>query len=456
VREVPTVTDAPPPAPSVDNPPTATGAGLSEGQWETLRACFHGDLIRASLEKAIRLPAGCSIADVAVSRFWVHARDRFTFEYELALSGSGSSDRRVTLQARWFGTPPEGHPPGGQSEPMSADVREYGLSNVAVWIPELALAFNSVDRDSRLPSVTTLLSPQGFAAQLESWRHEGLCPASGGCIRRVNLTGYRTGKRCTLQAADDRPIMYAKVFRDGRGATVAGYQSQLGRFFSALKGDVGVPEVLACVEGGRIVLSAALPRTDDGDPQPSDCGRLERVLELLARLHGAPVEVQARHTIADEVAILRRWDSAIRHVHPSASAPLSCLLDRVSTLAARGFPAGGDLVHRDFYGRQIVAGPGRLALLDLDTLCRGHGEVDLSTLISHECLDRFARGDVGFAVEDCRSAVAAQYRRHGGRVDHELLEFYLISALARLGAVHFFRRGRRSVSLRLWEAAVHL
>ena len=73
-------------------------------------------------------------------------------------------------------------------------------------------------------------------------------------------------------------------------------------------------------------------------------------------------------------------------------------------------------------------------LLDLDTLARGHPEVDLAKFIAR--LLYFSK-DNKAKLEDAQAAVhrfLEYYQRAGGRVSGERLRFYLLCAMARHSA----------------------
>ena len=122
---------------------------------------------------------------------------------------------------------------------------------------------------------------------------------------------------------------------------------------------------------------------------------------------------------------------------------------------ARSLPSGGmALIHRDFYGAQLLRSDRSLWLLDYDTLGVGHPELDVATYAAHAVLEAAPAG----AVDADRAGQIAgrfvdAYAAAGGRIDRRRLAFYLPCALARLGAIQVVRPIAGTAVEMLWALA---
>src|SRR4029077_18992672 len=116
-------------------------------------------------------------------------------------------------------------------------------------------------------------------------------------------------------------------------------------------------------------------------------------------------------------------------------------------------PAAWSLIHRDFYDRQVLVIPSRIAFLDLDTVCRGDAEIDVANFCAHfvlRGLQWHSRADAFTSLED---EFVTHYRGLRPGTDVNLLSWYRASALLRLACVYSLRPWWHSLTLQLVEAS---
>ena len=99
--------------------------------------------------------------------------------------------------------------------------------------------------------------------------------------------------------------------------------------------------------------------------------------EVLAVLHDANIPTTHVHRVGDELQIACRWVRVLRLLGGEHHLRLRELVVGLAESAKAIHEPGATVIHRDFHPAQVLRSNGRLWLTDLDTLCRGHAELDL-------------------------------------------------------------------------------
>lgn len=149
-----------------------------------------------------------------------------------------------------------------------------------------------------------------------------------------------------------------------------------------------------------------------------------RIALALSKLHRANVPARKRHSIADEVEILRDRLGYVAREQPQYASRIRRVLDGCARLAASLPPPNEQqAIHRDFYSDQLLVSSDRLYLLDFDLYCAGDPALDAGNFLGHvieQSLRTFGDAQplsavaAAFAEEFLRDADAE--RRHAVRV----------------------------------------
>lgn len=402
-------------------------------------------LLSADLD--IRWPGDRPPSVVRVERVWPVGDGRLGVEWSLALAGG----ERCSIQVM-------------PTDARDADLvvakepifRGGVLRGLRVPLRDDGVVLHSMDHDDVLTRLSDGLDSEAMRRRLSShWAPDGKC-ADIAPMLEVRLLSYRARRRATLRYRRGGQHLIGKVFRDDRG-------ERCGQLHFALR------EALFRTTGGRIVVPAALDYLPDlrmlllgwSDARELPAGfapadDLWMLLRALAALHRTAVADLPAFTCADEVEVVERWERTLTRAAPNRTLGLRRLIPiwRLRTPPIQRCVT----VHRDFYARQVLLSDGKATLIDLDTLSRGDGAVDVGNFLAHLWLDALQHaGDVADVrfTDQARESIAA-YQSCGGRLRRVNLRWYWASALLRLGAVHRLRTLTGRYSDALWALAANL
>jgi aminoglycoside phosphotransferase (APT) family kinase protein len=257
-----------------------------------------------------------------------------------------------------------------------------------------------------------------------------LAPAS---VTGIRVTRCKARRRCIIEyALHDGSAAIGKVRAKGADASTHRLHETLcGNGFNDDAPDgITVPKPLALVEECGMWLqrkfrgtpATDLLRTADGPAIAS------RAAEALVKLHGAGVPARKRHTIDDELRILRERLDEVAQSHSQWQERLHDLYDACERLGGALPEARTCGIHRDFYADHVLAGGnGTICLIDLDLYCEGDPALDAGNFIAHvteqalrETGDPSALHDVERAFEDRYVELTDESLRHPIRVYHLL------------------------------------
>jgi hypothetical protein len=321
----------------------------------------------------------------------------------------------------------------------------------------------SPDRDPDLPRAAVFFDPQGLqglllrtAAALRWGVTEGCEEASGAWD--VRLSSYRVGRRCVARVRrrgdDGAQGLYLKMFRRLPTPRHIERLRHLAQLLPSRSGGVvRMPEMLDYLPEERLLITVDVRPASTASHY--DSAARAQAAHVLAVLHAVTCEPDERtHTPLDELETVARWGHVLPLVRPDADVPrLQALHAQLQRSLAPPDEAAMTLIHRDFYHTQLLRSDGEVWLVDLDTLCRGHPELDIATYFAHAMLDAALMECFGTAIGDGLGDFLERYRSHGGVVELHRLAWYLGCALARLGSLHLARGVARSVIANFWNAA---
>lgn len=415
----------------------------------SLSACLNDEQMLDAFRAGLKLPAGWRIERVGVTRLFPNKRRRFTIEYQLALISDDGAERDVNLQGRWSQSGAR-RAFARTSEPPR--LTSSGLLGVGFEMPALSLTVCSPDLDRKLPCLADALHPPLLAARLSGTRTADQLGLDGSLNAvTCEVVNYRRGKRCTLRYRGDTTL-FAKVFRDRRGERLARLQDQMADYLESCGQNLSAARCVDYVDSMRMLVLESLeaPRSRDAEPSGVDDRVAARVL---AAVHGAPIEADATHSPADELAVAGRWLETFQLLNVEGARRFGHLIERLTREWDAYDRGGATLLHRDFHAGQLIARRDGAALVDLDTLSRGDAETDIATYLSHLLLEVITSTGGRTEFGGRARAFLSAYVDAGAEVDETRLRRYAISALLRRGAIQIFRRPRGTASDRLWSAA---
>jgi hypothetical protein len=247
-------------------------------------------------------------------------------------------------------------------------------------MPSLALALDPVEVQRQFgPHLPRLSGVHG-------WVH----------LRAIRVTRYKPGRRCVIEydveverveAAPEATTLIGKV--RARRSGKSGYRL-LKAFWEQGFGDdsqdgISVPEPIGIMSAGRLWLQRKVPGRVATDllTAPDGAALVQRIAEAASKLHRAGVATKRRHTMADEVRILREHLSRLAQAEPRWAERLERLLDASQRLGAAVPEPASCGIHRDFYPDQVIVDGQRLHLIDFDLYCEGDPSLDIGNFLGH-------------------------------------------------------------------------
>ncbi len=303
--------------------------------------------------------------------------------------------------------------------------------------------------DPALPGLADALDPVAATPRLAGvLAGSPLAPRGEVRVLGVDLVKHKPGRRCalvyTLEGAEGRLRLFAKVFANDRGAQIL---TTMARVADAAPPDellvprpVGyVPELKLLVteflEG--IALAPALYAGASREPA-------RRMARAVAALHALDVPLARRWSPRKEARNTREWIVGLTGRGPGAPGRAAGLLESLERRVSELPPGAETPVHRDFYADQVWDCDGRTAILDLDDARTGDPAVDVGNFLAHLALRplQFPETTAGCAL--ARPAFLEAYlERLPAAAEtgfRERVRFYEAASLLRLAGVYAARQ----------------
>lgn len=408
------------------------------------------DGVESWLRAEVTWPEGVSMRGLRLKRLWPSKHGAVTFELAVDVQVFGENTTCV-IQAG----PLERIKP---APPCREAVLDAGwIMNLSLSNTELGISLLSPDRDPRL-SVTQDGQHNCALPKLlcgtQAANFLGL--KDDGSDLHQQVVAYRIGKRCVLRLNNrelsGRPSAFLKSFRRMPTEELLHTYRCLGSCLQQRSdGRIRAPAILDHLPDARVLLfegaeSSAGHLTSNADD-------LCLAANVLALLHAAPMTCSRSHRPKDEVDIAHRWLPILKSSDRQHHKRLLALVERLTKLSER-LPSGVCcLVHRDFYAAQVLRKDEKTWIVDLDTMSMGHPEVDIATFSAHLLLDEIVKGSTDEEAASLVRFFVGAYRNYGRQLCPEHLRFYIMSATARLAAIHATRGLDRQIVARLWRMA---
>lgn len=422
---------------------------------------FDLDAIYEWLKRDIEWEAGIGLQTIRLNRLWIGSHGRVSFELALQtnrhaeanaymLQGGYGEHRSRTKMASTILNPRRSH----------TRAHTYGqrLAGLSLANRDLGVWCCTPDRDRKLRIVADLLDDTRAMPLLAATAAApvlGLERHDAGV--RCEVAAYRATKRCALhvRSSDDAKSrgVFVKVFRRAVSpARIESYSRLRSYLDDRSGGQVGIPELIDSCDKRRFIITAAV--TNEARSLGTSPRDISAAAGALAILHDAPRALASRtHAPIDELQTVCRWIPALRMLGKPQYIRLRELAVALGGLRKTIEASDCVLIHRDFFDSQLLRTDESVWLLDFDTLCLGHPEVDMATFVAHLFLDELVAGASTPEVTRKGASFVEGYRRCGGRVCVQRLRFYVSCALARLGGIHLVRGASAAVVDELWRLA---
>ncbi len=322
--------------------------------------------------------------------------------------------------------------------------------------------------DPRMPLLARALDPE----EVERHLLVRLAGSPGAperlALRAIRTVRYKPGRRCLIEydvevtRRDAPPEVVTLVAKArARGADTATFRLlqalRLRGFDETSPDGVAVPEPVTVIpELGvwlqrkvrGIAATAALA-------EPGGVALARRIADAMHKLHDARVAARRRHTMADELRILRQCLESLRERRPEWAWRLRRLLSACDRLGAATPPRPLRGIHRDCYPDHVLLDGERLYLLDFDLYCEGDPALDIGNCVAHITEQSVrTRGDPG-ALADREAALEDRFVELAGEPARQAVRAYALLTLARHVYVSTQFADRQAFTATLLELCEH-
>ena len=248
-----------------------------------------------------------------------------------------------------------------------------------------------------MPSLALAVDPTEVQKAFASRRLPRLAGEDGFIqAKAVRVTRYKPERRCVIEydVLVERPkapvgvvTLIGKV-RAGRFGK-SGYHLLSAIWDAGFDDDspdrISVPEPLGTISKFRMWLQRKVPGPVVTDLLAAPGAEIlgKRIAETAHKLHGAEIATERRHTMVDELRILRECLSRVTRAEPSLAGRIERLLHKCEQAAADTPESAVCGIHRDFYADQIIADGSHLYLIDFDLYCQGDPGLDIGNFLGH-------------------------------------------------------------------------
>jgi aminoglycoside phosphotransferase len=270
--------------------------------------------------------------------------------------------------------------------------RDHGTS--FAYLPDRGMVVTAFPDDLRVHGLHRLVETDHLRAVIRSAFD---CPdvdlerAEDGSPR-ASIVSYRPERSCLLRCVIQRPthgkhdnqVVYARLYRDHRGAVIHRAMTALWDEMARAPGLLSVAEPLGYEPGARILFQSAVGGNPLGDMAQGDAflDHIGQVARSLAALHRSPLSLERRRFLEDELDWIELMARGVLGVRREAGQRLARILDRLQRTAPREQDEPRCLIHGDFSMNQVMAEPDLVSLIDFDDVAMGDPHADLGTFLA--------------------------------------------------------------------------
>ena len=196
---------------------------------------------------------------------------------------------------------------------------------------------------------------------------------------------------------------------------------------------ISVPEPVGVIPEFRMWLQRKVPGVPATHLLPGEGGPAlaARIAQAIHKVHRAGVPASRRHTMGDEIAILRDRLDRVAVTRPAWKVRLARLMSSCERIGAALPEPEVKGIHRDFYPDQVIVDGERLFLVDFDDHCEGDPGLDAGNFTAH--LTEQALRTLGDpeALRDREEAFRDRFFRLAGGRHRAAADAYALLTLAR-------------------------
>jgi hypothetical protein len=297
--------------------------------------------------------------------------------------------------------------------------------------------------DVELPTVAHALNPDEARSEFKR-RLPRLSGEGKLRLTAIRVTRHKAGKRCVIEydVLVDRPdapketvtvIGKIRARRSGNEGFRLLEKIWNAGFDAQSADGVSVPEPIGVISEfnmwcQRKVAGETATKLLTG---PVGAMLASKIAEAAHKLHRANLATERRHTMADELKILRECLAKVSAVRADLAVRVSRLIvacERAGASVPRPVACG---IHRDFYPAQVIVTGARLWLIDFDLFCLGDPALDAGNFLGH-VIEQALRehGDSG-ALRGFAHAMEKRFVELSGRKTRAAVRAYTTLTLAR-------------------------
>ena len=321
--------------------------------------------------------------------------------------------------------------------------------------------------DAELPTLALALN---FARVREEFKHAFPALSRDGFTRprAIRVVRHKPGKRAVVEydvklrehgVVTERLTLIGKL-RAGRYGN-EGFRLQeavwSAGFHASSPDGISVPEPLGVIADfqmwfQRKVSGVTAEEILSKATKTDRIAFARRVAEAIHKLRCAGVPTEKRHTMVDELRILRECFDKVAVAKPEWADRLANVMAACEILGASVMPPKPCGIHRDFYPAQVIVESARLWLLDFDLYCLGDPGLDAGNFIGHVTEQALReRGDAN-ALADVERALEDRFVELSGERVRVAVRAYTLLTLAR----HIFLSTRFPQRQRLTQTLLEL
>jgi len=344
-----------------------------------------------------------TLQDCRVLRVYPRKGEYFLLEYEMCLL-----DDKGKRVERVFGEL-VGAEAGKQYEVLLKKLKETKRKQISRMVPtnrisclpELGLILRFSGIDEKLSGMKLINKPFLFKPILEQCLSDKREKISGCSIEVLR---HRLRKRCIFRlrfnalneksGKTTRRSLIGKMYPDRRDRGEEVFTAMQGLWengFSDRSQDgIRIPKPIAHIPEFHLLLMEDVPGDywlgleHQGLEQAGVESSIKAAGKVLAKMHRSSLKVPKRHTVEDELKLLREhWIVVASQIHPELSDSLKVAFSKVSHTLDKCRSFEPALVHRDYYEKQVLVDGPKSFLIDFDTICLADPAIDLGNFLAH-------------------------------------------------------------------------
>jgi len=319
-----------------------------------------------------------------------------------------------------------------------------------------------VASDQQMPTLALALDP--VEAQTEFSRLKGMSAHRTVRLQAIRVTRYKPHRRCMIEYEIDVEgpdatfetftlIGKVRAKRFGKSGHQLLTRIRQAGFGIDSEDGISVPEPLGTISKFRMWLQLKVPGQVATDllSASNGVGLVRRIAEASHKLHKAGVPAERRHTMSNELEILRECLLTVAREEQALSGRILRLLEACVRLGrATPVPALCG-IHRDFYADQLIVDGPRLYLIDFDLYCEGDAGLDVGNFVGHITEQSLRIFGDSRALADLERAMEERFVELAGVGIRAAVRSYATLTLARHIYLSTLLPARRPFTLNLLE-----